>query len=399
MKILLICSVLLLTFTFQALALDYGIDQVKETAVAVKLENKRLAVLTHAAAISRSREHLIDLLYRNYKLKKIFAPEHGLRANSDEWVEDGTDESTGLPVISLYKYQSKAPKPEDLQDIDAIVIDLQDVEVRYYTYFSTIANVIKVAGSLGKEIIILDRPNLLGGITEGKVLDPSLAGGFTAYYTVPTRHGMTLGELALMVNTEKDFKCNLTIIPVKDWHRENLLNISDREWIAPSPALIELPQVGLYAMWGILENFNLSVGRGKTNELAFKVLGAPWISEVESIELAKDLNSLGFDGVKFSPYSWQVSRAIYNGEVVNGVFLSWEGKEVRTDEFTYKVASLLVKKYGPKLNINQMSARSYGSMKMVDAIRNGTAWSVYKEIIDNELVEFSIRSLPYLLYK
>jgi uncharacterized protein YbbC (DUF1343 family) len=396
MRILTLCFLLFLTS--QLHALEYGIDRLKEPAISKLLENKKLAVLTHAAAKSVEHEHLIDILFKTYSLKKIFAPEHGLRTTADDWVGDGVDEATGLPVISLYKSASKAPKPEDLIDIDAIVIDLQDVGVRYYTYFSTIASVMKVASKLNIEIIILDRPNLLGGIMEGKVLDPTLAGSFTAYHTVPTRHGMTLGELALMVNVEKNFKCKLTVVSAKDWFRENLLFSLNREWIPPSPALIEVPQVGLYALWGILENFNLAVGRGQTNELAFKVLGAPWISPTDAVALARDFNAFNFKGMTFSPFSWIATRDIYENEWVNGVLLTWDGSEVRTDEFTYKVASHLVKTFRAKLNIHQMSTRSYGSASMVEAIKKGVSWDVYKKVIDKELLEFQERRIPYLLY-
>ena len=169
-------------FALHVHALEYGIDRLDEPEVVLKLQNKNLAVLTHAAGVDKTGTHLIDRLYRNYTLKKIFAPEHGLRTLADDWVNDGIDQDTGLPVISLYKRGSKTPTVEDLKDIDAIVIDLQDVGVRYYTYFSTIAEVMKIVAPLKKEVILLDRPNLLGGnIVEGKTLDAELAGSFTAY--------------------------------------------------------------------------------------------------------------------------------------------------------------------------------------------------------------------------
>ena len=295
-------ALLMLLTSFSALSLDYGIDRLDEAEIAKKFEGKNLALLTHAAAKSKDGVHLIDFLHQKFELKKIFAPEHGLRTMADDWVDDGTDEATGLPVISLYKRGSKAPTPKDLIGIDAIVIDLQDVGVRYYTYFSTIAEVMKACTPLGVEVIILDRPNLLGGlIVEGKVLDAALAGSFTAYHTVPTRHGMTLGELALMINEEKKIGSKLTVIAATGWARENLIFTTDRPWLAPSPALVAIDQVGLYAMWGTLENFNLAVGRGKTNDLAFRILGAPWITKAESLALTAELNALGFEGAVFRP--------------------------------------------------------------------------------------------------
>lgn len=389
----------LLFMSFSSFALDYGLDRLSDPAVMEKLEGKTLAVLTHAAAKDKKGEHLIDILFRGFSLKKIFAPEHGLRTMADDWVEDGTDEATGLPVISLYKRSSKGPTAKDLEGIDAIVIDLQDVGVRYYTYFSTIAEVMKAAAPLKKEIILLDRPNLLGGlVVEGKVLDANLAGGFTSYHTVPTRHGMTLGELALMINAEKKMNVKLTVIPASGWQRENLLTSTERVWIAPSPALVSLDQVGLYAMWGTLENFNLAVGRGQSNDDAFRVLGAPWITAAESKTLAAELNALNFAGVNFSPYTWTVTRAEYNGKVANGVRVEWNGTEVRTDEFTYKVSSTLVRLYKDRLNIKDMSPASYGSMTMVNAIKNLLPWVEYSQVINKEIEAFKARRVPYLLY-
>jgi uncharacterized protein YbbC (DUF1343 family) len=395
----LLAALILFTLSCSLFSMDYGIDRLDEAQVAKVFEGKNLAVLTHAAAKSKDGIHLIDFLHQKFALKKVFAPEHGLRTMADDWVEDGTDEATGLPVISLYKRGSKAPKPEDLKGIDAIVIDLQDVGVRYYTYFSTIAEVMKATASLNIEVVLLDRPNLLGGeIMEGKVLDQNLAGSFTAYHTVPTRHGMTLGELAQMINAEKTIGSKLTIIPVSGWKRENLLKSSDRPWLAPSPALIDIDQVGLYALWGTLENFNLAVGRGRTNELAFRVIGAPWITTSESLQLAQNLNALGFKGMTFSPLTWKVSRALHAGKEANGVKLEWSGEEVRTDEFTYKVASVLVRMFKDRINSNQMSAQSYGSQNIIDAIRAQKPWDSYKAIIDSELKQFRTRRAPFLLY-
>jgi uncharacterized protein YbbC (DUF1343 family) len=233
---------------------------------------------------------------------------------------------------------------------------------------------------------------------EGKILDANLAGSFTAYHTVPTRHGMTLGELALMVNAEKKIGAKLSVISAVGWARENLLFSSDRPWLAPSPALVNIDQVGLYAMWGTLENFNLAVGRGKTNEQAFRVLGAPWITRAESITLAQALNDLGFNVVEFKAYSWKVTRALYEGQDVNGVSLEWQGLEVRTDEFTYKVASTLVKLFKDRLTTNQMSPQSYGSQTMIEAIKALKPWETYQNVIDGELEEFKLRRIPYLLY-
>ena len=381
----------------------YGIDHLQDENIIRLLTGKNLAVLTHAAGVNHQGVHLIDILFKNFSLKKIFAPEHGLRTLEDDWIDDGVDVATGLPVISLYKSKTKSPDPKDLEGIDAIVIDLQDVGLRYYTYFSTIAEVMKVCAKLQIEVILLDRPNLLGGnILEGKTLDVHLAGNFTAYHTIPTRHGMTLGELSYMINGEKSMGVKLSVIKTFGWHREELITNHHRRWISPSPALISIEQVALYALWGTLENFNLAVGRGKTNELAFHIIGAPWISETESHELSKALNSLYLEGIYFEPFSWKVSRAIYLGEIARGVKIHISHKycitKIRTDELTYKVATILLKMFKGRIHFSKTSPLAYGSESMVSAITYGIPWKETQKTIDSELEEFKRRRKTYLLY-
>jgi uncharacterized protein YbbC (DUF1343 family) len=380
-------------------AMDYGIDRLSAPEVIKILEGKSLGVLTHAAGRSKTGIHLIDFLHQQFSLKKIFAPEHGLRTTDDSWVEDGIDEETGLTVISLYKRGSRAPRSEDLAGLDAIVVDLQDVGVRYYTYFSTIAEIMKATAPLNIEVILLDRPNLLGGrIIEGKVLDSELAGSFISYHTVPTRHGMTLGELALMIHEEQKIKTKLTVIPVSGWNRESLLLNYDRPWLAPSPALVDLSQVSLYALWGTMENFNLAVGRGLTNEAAFHRIGAPWITKDEALSLAQALNHLKFPGATFAVVNWKVTRSLYVGQMANGVQLEWSGEDIRTDEFTYKVSSLLLKMFKGRIQLNTMSPHFYGSKKMIDAMLNSLPWETYRLVIDAELSAFKQRRASFLLY-
>ena len=388
----------LTVFSFSTLGMDYGIDRLEESEVHNLLDGKNLAVLTHAAARNKDGDHLIDILFHSYTLKKIFAPEHGLRSTADDWVEDGVDGATGLPVISLYKRARKAPAPEDLQGIDAIVIDLQDVGLRYYTYFSTIAEVMKVAGPNEVEVIILDRPNLLGGDMEGRVLHPDLTGNFAAYYSLPTRHGMTLGEISLLINAEKNLMVKLSIIKAKGWDRDYLLDKMDRPWIAPSPALPEISHIAPYAMWGALEHLNLAVGRGTTNENAFKVIGAPWISVDEAKLLAKELNRLQFKGVSFTPFSWNVTRAIYVGQLAHGVKMSLSVEKIPTDEFIYKVSMTLHKLFKSRIKMDPMAIIGLGSPDMLNAIRSEVPWAVYIKEIEEDLLKFSQRRAPFLLY-
>ena len=151
-------------------------------------------------------------------------------------------------------------------------------------------------------------------------------------------------------------------------------------------------------MWGALEQFNLAVGRGKKNELAFRVLGAPWITTAESQSLALHLNELGLTGVSFKPYSWTVTRDLYLGKIANGVILEWSGVELRSDELTYKVASVLMKLFKDRLIPNSTATLALGSQSMLDAIKSFRAWDDYRVVIDSELEKFKLRRKPFLLY-
>jgi uncharacterized protein YbbC (DUF1343 family) len=392
---------LIFAFMSQAQAYDYGIDRLSEPALMAKLENRRVAMLVHAASVDRNGTHLIDLLYPRFPVKKIFVPEHGLRSLNDGWIKDGVDEKTGLPVLSLYQERSRAPRAQDLADVDVIVMDLQDVGVRYYTYFSTIAEFVKVASALNKELIILDRPNPLGGhAIEGETLDTSLEGAFISYFTVPTRHGMTLGELIRMYVAEKNIPAKLEVVTVSGWSREPVIDSPDRPWTASSPAIQTHEQVLLYALWGSLEHFNLSVGRGKTNELAFRVIAAPWISEAESETLSAELNALGLKGVVFLPCRFTATRDIHLGLTVRGVSVELtDGHlELRSDRMTQVISSELYKRFGDRLVFSKFAPNYYGSERMIQSIRKGQTWEELRPSLDQAIDDFRKRRTAHLLY-
>jgi uncharacterized protein YbbC (DUF1343 family) len=396
MKYIFIFIIFILSLS-QSFAMNFGIDRLET----LNLTGKKIGLLCHSASVNKFGKHLIDLTYPKFNVVKIFAPEHGLRSLNDEWINDGIDEQTKLPVISLYKQASRAPKKEDLQNLDTVIIDLQDVGMRYYTYFSTIAEFIKVAGPLGIEIIILDRPNLLGGTKiEGEVLDLNLQGNFISYYNIPTRHGMTLGEITSMLIDEQNIPVKLQIVKVDGWYREILIQNLDRQWRASSPALQNLEQVYLYNLWGTLESFNLSVGRGLMNDLAFKVIAAPWITSEESIELAQELNQLSLKGINFEPIRFLATRDIYKDQYVQGVKISLatESLDQRMDEMTFKIASHLKMKFQERIKFSKMAVNYYGSQRHIEAITKLTPWENYQAIIDQALTMFEMRRFPYLIY-
>ncbi|MCS6974556.1 MAG: DUF1343 domain-containing protein [Cyclobacteriaceae bacterium] len=253
-----------------------GAEQMNE--VVRKLTGKRVAlVVNHTSLVGK--KHLTDtLLRRGIDIKKIFAPEHGFRgeAEAGETVKDGRDTQTGLPVISLYG-NLKKPTPEMLQDVDIVVFDIQDVGARFYTYISTMHYVMEACAENGKSLLILDRPNPNGHYTDGPILEPEFK-SFVGMHPIPIVHGMTVGELARMINGEGWLEggriCALEIIPVKNWTHNTPWSLP----VKPSPNLPNNQAVTLYPSLCLFEGTAISVGRGTPTP--FQVIGHPDLKDM-----------------------------------------------------------------------------------------------------------------------
>lgn len=267
------------------------------------LEGKRVGLITNHTGITRDKRHIIDLFHeaKNFKLTALFSPEHGIRGTADTHVASGKDEKTGLPIHSLYG-KVKKPTSEMLKDVDVLVFDIQDIGARFYTYITTMAMCMEAAKENDKAVVVLDRPNPIGGeAVEGPILEDKLTGGFAGYYPIPTRHGMTVGELALFFNTEFKIGCKLEVIKMEGWHRSMYFDQTKLPWINPSPNMRSQTGAINYPGLGALEATNLSVGRG--TDTPFHIYGAPWIN---GEKLVADLNArklpgVTFKAVKFTP--------------------------------------------------------------------------------------------------
>ena len=260
------------------------------------LQGARVGLVTNHSAVDPSRTSIIDVLAagRGFTLAAIFSPEHGLRGTADAAVAGGKDEKTGLPVHSLYG-KTRRPTAEMLQGLDVLVFDIQDVGARFYTYITTRAFVMEAAKEHGKRVVVLDRPNPIGGVAvEGPVLEEALRGGFTGYFPLPTRHGMTVGELALLFNKEYGIGCALEVVRMEGWKRSMLFDETGLPWVNPSPNMRSLEAALSYPGLGALEATNLSVGRGTPKP--FHWYGAPW---VDADRLCADLNARNLPGVRF----------------------------------------------------------------------------------------------------
>lgn len=256
-----------------------GLDRIDRGEVTV-LRDKRVGLIVHAASVTQDGRHAIDVLRdRGVEVLRLFAPEHGLRgrAEAGQKIESAIDSITGLPVISLYGSNRK-PKQDDLAGLDALVFDLQGAGVRFYTYVSTLILSLEAVAEAGIELVVLDRPNPLGGDRiEGPVSAPRevVAHSFVNMAPGPLVHGLTLGEMARFVNSTLENPARIVVVPMAGWTRNMVWNDTGREWTPPSPNLRTAEAAMAYPGTAMLEATNVSEGRGTA--APFLMLGAPWM--------------------------------------------------------------------------------------------------------------------------
>ena len=286
--------------------MQFGIDILLKTEPIWKKD--RIAMLTNDAARTNtgilSRLALKDA---GFNLTTIFSPEHGIHTIGADGalMQDGLDDLTGLPIISLYgeKYM---PSAEDLKDIDILLFDVPDAGTRFYTYLWSMTYWIEAAAKYNKQIIVLDRPNPLGGnlaLSEGPMLDESIT-SFIGRFNIPVKHQCTLGELAIYFNTVQNWNANLKVIQCEEWQREQLFFDWHQKWINPSPALQNIEAALLYPGLCFFEATNVSVGRG--TPYSFEWIGAPWLKQKEIMMLAHTM--LGED-YKLEPINIAIEDA------------------------------------------------------------------------------------------
>ena len=282
-----------------------------------ELQGMRVGLITNHTGRDLSGRQTIDVLRDapGVKLVALFAPEHGIRGQLDDKVSDAVDEKTGLPVYSLYG-ETRRPRAEQLKDLDALVFDIQDVGVRFYTNMSTLGYAMEEAAKARVPVFVLDRPNPIGGAdAEGPVADDDKL-SFTAYHTLPVRHGMTAGELARLFNEQRKIGCDLRVIRMENWRRGMWLDATGQTWVNPSPNMRSLTEATLYPGVGLLEMTNVSVGRG--TDTPFELVGAPWL---DGRRLAAYLNGRGLAGVRFVPVRFSPRASVHKDAECGGVNL------------------------------------------------------------------------------
>jgi uncharacterized protein YbbC (DUF1343 family)/CubicO group peptidase (beta-lactamase class C family) len=372
-----------------------GID-VLEKENFKSLENLKIGLVTNQTGRNLAGKPTIDVLKeaKNLNLVALFSPEHGIRGELDQAkIDDSKDEKTGLPVYSLYG-ETRRPKPEQLAGLDAIVYDIQDVGARFYTYTTTLRNVLEEAAKAGKPVYVLDRPNPLNGVTvEGSLADEDKL-SFIAAHTIPVRYGLTIGELAQMMNVERKIGANLKIIKMENWSRSQWFDETAQVWINPSPNMRSLTEATLYPGIGLLETTNLSVGRG--TDTPFEVVGAPWI---DAQKLALYLNNRNLSGVRFVPIKFKPNASVFKDENCSGINIvivdRAKFKSVRTG---IEIAVAL-----RKLFPTDWKSESYNRLlvnnEIFEQIKRGDEPENIENAWQKNLDEFNKRRAQFLLYK
>lgn len=365
-----------------------------------QLEARRVGLITNHTGRDRAGRSTIEVLAaaKNLKLVALFSPEHGLRGAEDSPVGNTRDEKTGLPIYSLYEKDRRRPTAEMLKDIDTLVFDIQEVGTRFYTYPATCGYAMEEAARNKIKFVVLDRPDPINGYEiEGPVADRELtdqaAYSFTSYHPIPVRYGLTMGELAMLFNTERNIGADLTVIKMEGWRRADHYDGTALTWVNPSPNMRSLTEALLYPGIGLLETTNVSVGRG--TDTPFEVVGAPWI---DGRKLAEALNRAGLAGVRFIPIRFTPASSKFANEECSGVNI------VITDRGAFhpvaagvEIAHQLRLLYSNVWKVDDY-IRLLASRAALAALKEGRSSSDITATWQAGLAEFAKTRQKYLLY-
>jgi uncharacterized protein YbbC (DUF1343 family) len=370
-----------------------GIDVLRAQQYA-PLKGLRLGLLTNHTGRARDGAATIDLLASapGVKLVALFSPEHGIRGILDAAVPSTVDDQTHVPIYSLYG-STERPAAAMLDGLDAIVIDLQDVGARCYSYMTKMAYVMEAAAPRRIRVFVLDRPNPIGGAVEGPALDAS-ARGFNGYITaMPIRHGLTLGELARLFNGELNIGADLTVIKMEGWRRDRWFDDTGLTWVNPSPNLRRLYEAELYPGLGAFERTNISVGRG--TDTPFEHVGAPWI---DGARLSAELNARGIPGVRFYPESFTPTSSVFANQACQGVFIVITDREaLRPVRVGVEIAAALWRLFPQQFDIDK-AASLFGSTEGLERIKAGADPASIAASWAGAESRWKATSAPYLLY-
>jgi uncharacterized protein YbbC (DUF1343 family) len=354
----------------------------------------RVGLITNHSGLDSAARRNIDLFYKapGVKLVAIFSPEHGLSGKAEEKVSSTKEPFTGLPVYSLYG-DIVRPTKKMLNGLDALVFDIQDVGVRFYTYITTMGYAMEAAAENGILFYVLDRPNpITGSLVQGPIMDQDLK-SFTGYFPMPIRHGMTVGELAKMFNAENRISAKLHVIKMSGYKRTDWYDETSLQWVNPSPNLRSLTQATLYPGVAMVEGANVSVGRG--TDKPFELLGSPWI---KAQEFAEYLNNQEINGVAFLPADFIPRSSRFKNEVCHGVqIVLTDRQSLDSAALGVEVISALYQLYPQDFQIDK-TLPLVGAQWVLQAIKDGKAPNFIVRNWQESLDQFQKVRSKYLLY-
>jgi uncharacterized protein YbbC (DUF1343 family) len=360
------------------------------------LSGARIGLLTNHTGVTRDGRSSIRVLNfaANVEVVRLFSPEHSLSGKLDvENIGDSQDASSGIPVVSLYG-KVRRPTAAMLDDIDTIVFDIQDIGTRFYTYISTMGNAMIAAADNGVRFVVLDRPNPINGIdVAGPVLDDGLQ-SFTGFHTIAVRHGMTVGEIALLLKAELKLDLELQVVRISGWRRAQFFDDTGLTWINPSPNMRSLTEALLYPGIGLLETTNLSVGRGTATP--FEVFGAPWL---DGERFARELNALGLPGITFDAIEFTPDASKFSGEQCGGIRITISDRKKFEPLTTgFAIARQLRLDYSVAWETDRY-LRLLGNAAALDALLSGQTVAEIKAAYQAGLDNFITRRAAFLLYE
>lgn len=358
---------------------------------------RRIGLVTNQTGLDSQGKRTIDILAHvpGIELKAIFSPEHGVTGTLDTTdIDNSKDAATGIPVHSVYGVgDARRPKPEQLRGLDAVVYDIQDAGVRFYTYETTLGYFLEATAKAGIEMVVLDRPDpITGSFVQGPVSEPGKE-SFVNYTSEPVRQGMTVGELARMFNEERKINAKLTVVAMQGWQRGDWFDATSLIWTNPSPNLRSLTQATLYPGVGLIEGTNISVGRG--TDTPFEILGAPWIS---GKDFAQYMNLRLIPGIRFIPIAFTPTSSNYANQLCHGVNMVVTDRNVLdATELGIELASALHKLYPDQYKLERLP-QLLVDQATFDAIERGDDPRRIADSWRDAVDQFQTIRKKYLLY-
>lgn len=407
-KLKIVAALLLSAFILplSAQKIKTGLEVLKSDNFKI-LEGKRVGLITNPTGVDNNMTSTVDVLFNapNVNLVALYGPEHGVRGDihAGDKVDNSNDPSTGLPVYSLYGATRK-PTPEMLKDIDVLVYDIQDIGCRSFTYISTMGVAMEAAAENGKEFIVLDRPNPLGGNrVEGNLAEDGFI-SFVSQFKIPYLYGLTCGELALMINDRfMDKPVDLKVVKMKKWKRKMTYEDTGLQWIPSSPHIPHAASAVFYPVSGILGELGyMSIGVGYT--IPFEMFAAPWI---KAEEFANSLNNLNLPGVHFRPMHLKPFYSVGKGEHMQGVQVHvMDYDKVALSEIQFYVMQEVARLYPDRAVFDHSNKDRFnmfdkvsGSSTVRELFSKNNSWSDVKSFWDKDVESFKKISKPYYLYK